>query len=225
MLLTSLCLSSKIEKRLIEMRDKQFKSFVELEEVIAEMEALIEVEKRERNSNSVGGSSQESGESSSESRSITRRKMADEIWIKKVKSCDDVWQKRDSKTEKRHGPTIRSSMKTANNVKSASRQKRIAFADHQRRTSDESAAQDGKYGRHQLAHFYGTNNSVSETPTRLCSDEDSAFFGTSWTSSVSSYENRKHSFRSSSGSSGVFSPLSGKIQKVLCFLLSHKLPL
>ena len=160
------------------MRDKHLNSVAELEEVIAEMEAITEFEKKQRNSSSMNGSSQENGFGSDSFHSGTQNRNGD-VWVKRLaKGEDQIWLKRDPvvinggsncvkfKDSKFRGPPKKLYLKKHQTL------------DLSRKHNSTSQAENNIKGprtnpcgapRH-LTEFYGTNSGLSKVTRRSYSD-------------------------------------------------------
>ena len=162
------------------MRDKQLNSVAELEKVIAEMEAITELEKKQRNSS---GGSLENGKTrlESDSSSFGIPSKTGDIWVKRLANGDDqIWLKRDpvgSNKVKFKEPKLRSASLSFPIKESPAKlhlknnsQKLVASDKHksmpQAHDQNCSPRMNPCGTSLHACEFYGTNSSLSETHRR-----------------------------------------------------------
>jgi len=172
------------------MRDKRQNSVSELENIIAEMEAITEFEKKQRNLSSVSGSSQENGDARLGPDSFNSGNQIGngDIWVKRLAKDDDqIWLKQNQVVSNAGTNKVRFKepkfRSTSLSLPSEQPPKKLYLKNQQ--TLDFSPkhnsvlqAENNIHGLrtnpcgtpHHLSEFYGTNSCLSETSRRSCSD-------------------------------------------------------
>ena len=174
------------------------KSVTDLEQVIAEMEAITELEKKQRNCSSMSGSGQENGEPSPGG----GNGKTDNIWVKRLATDDShIWLKREKKLTKSvkfSEGKLRSASRSYKEKQSPAK----VILKNQRSLSTEAPPKSP-------SHFLNKNGDMSDLVKYPCGSQtsnhlDSEFYGTnrslSEISRTSSDNARTVSVRSTSSS-------------------------